>query len=362
MLSTVLGNLRTQAAVFLFALAAAFLIGGGPSPDGLGPTAAYAQTGGEVPGNTLGSNADSEMWRAVREGTMGRVSIPDQNAALLIQSDGEEFRAIRNGPLANYKIYAIFGMVFLLALFFALRGRIRIEAGPSGDTIQRFNGVERFAHWLVAVTFILLAITGLNLQFGRYFLPDVMGAEAFASMSAAAKWVHNWIAFAFMAGLVLIFVLWVRHNIPNKDDLVWLAHGGGLFTTGDHPPSRKFNAGQKMIFWLVILGGASLSLSGWALLNPFDTTMWQSTLQIFDSDVVVTPMQEMQYSVIWHATMSGVMIAIILAHIYIGSVGMEGAFAAMGSGHVDKNWAKEHHGLWVEEVEGQAKPAPAGGD
>ncbi|MEM7653791.1 MAG: formate dehydrogenase subunit gamma [Pseudomonadota bacterium] len=322
----------------------------------------------QQPSNTLGGNSDSELWRAIREGTQGNVSIPDRQAGVLVQSEGDNWRAIRNGPVSVYGSWAMLGAIAVLALFFALRGRIRIDAGRSNRTIERFTAIERFAHWLSAGTFVILAITGLNLLYGRYILLPIMGPELFSALTIAGKYAHNFLAFPFMLGILMMFVLWVRHNIPNKYDLQWIAKGGGLFTKNSHPPSKKFNAGQKVIFWLVALGGFSLSLSGVALLFPFEFAPWAATFAKlnaigFNLPETVSPMLEMQLSQTWHTIVSIVMISVIIAHIYIGSIGMEGAFAAMGSGQVDENWAKEHHNLWVAEVKGLPPGSVhAGGD
>lgn len=314
---------------------------------------ALAQQQGLVPGGSLGNSSDAELWRAIRSGEGG-----------LITAEGSSWRALRNGPLSTYAVWALTGSLIVLALFYIARGRIMISKGRGTETLQRFTSFERFGHWLTAGSFIALAITGLNIMYGRYVLLPIIGPEAFSALSIGAKWIHNWIAFAFMVGLVLIFVMWVRHNIPNMLDVQWFLKGGGLFG-GGHPPAKKFNGGQKIIFWLTILGGASLSLSGWALLDPFTTTMFADTfglLNVFGLGLPtdLTPMQEMQYAQLWHAMMSTFMIAVIIAHIYIGSLGMEGAFDAMGSGQVDLNWAKDHHSLWVEEVQ-EAENACAGG-
>ncbi len=329
-----------------------------------------APVAGQVPGDALGASSDAEIWRAVRRGLQGNVSIPNKQAGVLIQSEGDNWRAWRNGPVAIYGAWALLGMLGFLALFFALRGRIKIDAGPSGRTVERFNGLERFAHWLTAVSFVLLALTGLNLFYGRYILVPVLGKEVFATIAQLGKYVHNYISFAFMAGIVLMFVLWVVHNIPNKNDLIWLSKGGGLFARNVHPPSDKFNAGQKIIFWAVMLGGFSLALSGVSLLFPFQISVFAATFSVlnvfgFDLPTVLTPLQEMQYAQLWHNAVAAVMVAIILAHIYIGSLGMEGAFAAMGSGQVDRNWAREHHNLWYAKLDqdggagggGQRQPA-----
>lgn len=331
-------------------------------------------TGGTVPGDVLGSSSDSETWRSIRQGIQGTVSIPDKNAAQLVQSEGDNWRAIKNGPISTWGVIIMAGMLALLALFYLLRGRIRVEHGMSGRTIERFNDIERMAHWLLAVSFIILAITGLNITYGKYFLLPVLGKPAFAVIASAGKWLHNYVAFAFMIGLVMIFVLWIKDNFPSRYDLEWIVKGGGMFTKGTHPPARKFNAGQKVIFWAVILGGLSLSLSGIALLFPFQTTMFGDTfaiLNVFGLDLPtnLTPVAEMQLATAWHAVVALILIAIIIAHIYIGTLGMEGAFDAMGTGEVDENWAKEHHSVWVKERPsskrsqkakgGAAKAAPA---
>lgn len=321
-----------------------------------GDPAAEAPVQGMVPGNTLGGSSDTDLWRAVRQGVAGNVSIPDKNAATLVQSEGELWRSLRNGPLALYASWALLAMVVLLSIFFAIRGRIRIEHGRSDQTITRFAAVERFGHWLLASSFIILALTGLNVMYGRYVLLPVVGPDAFGAVTLFGKYLHNYLAFAFMAGLVIIFLMWVRHNLPHPSDIKWILQGGGIFSKKLHPPAKKFNAGQKMIFWLTILCGISISMSGWSLLFPYTTHFFSGTFDAVNSvfgtelPTALTVLQEQQLASLWHAIMSVFLICVIIAHIYIGSIGMEGAFDAMGSGEVDLNWAREHHSLWVEEV------------
>jgi formate dehydrogenase subunit gamma len=320
---------------------------------------------GNVPGGHLGAASDSQIWKAVRDGVQGTVSIPDKLAGQMIQSEGDNWRARRNGWVTPGGIWAVLGIIAIVALFFALRGRIRIEAGPSGKTIERFNDLERFAHWLSATSFIALALTGLNMLYGRHVLLPVLGPEMFSALAQVGKYVHNFVSFAFMAGVVLMFVIWVRHNLPTKHDLQWIAKGGGLFVKGVHPPSDKFNAGQKAQFWLIVVGGVSLSLTGLALLFPFTFIYFEPTFVVlnvfgFGLPTDLTPMDEMQLSQLWHGTIALVLIVVTVAHIYIGTLGMEGAFAAMGTGQVDENWAREHHNLWIEKVKGtppKAQPA-----
>ena len=176
-----------------------------------------------------------------------------------------------------------------------------------------------------------------------------------------SKWVHNNISWAFMVALVIIFVTWVVHNLPDRTDLRWLARAGGLFG-GEHPPAKKFNAGQKLIFWAVIVLGGSIALSGLSLLFPFEINLFGHTFSTLNSWGVpgwfglgdlpypLEPQEEMQYTQLWHALVSLVLTAIIFAHIYLGSVGMEGAFDAMGKGEVEEQWAREHHSIWAQEV------------
>lgn len=334
------------------------------------PVADEQPVEGRVPGNTLGTTSDTDYWRAVRKGASGLVSIPDKKAATLVQSEGELWRSVRNGPLALYASWTLLGMIVLLCLFYAIRGRIRIDHGRSGELITRFAAVERFGHWLIAGSFIILALTGLNVMYGRYLLLPVIGPEAFGFLAAVGKYLHNYLAFAFMAGLLMIFLMWVRHNLPDRTDIKWVLNAGGLLTRGNHPPAKKFNAGQKVIFWSVIVLGTAISVLGWALLFPFTTHIFSSVFAfanaVFGSTLPanLAPLQEQQLASVFHASLSVLLMAIILGHIYIGSIGMEGAFDAMGSGEVDLNWAKEHHSLWVEEVlakEGSASSPPGGG-
>ncbi|MDT8326328.1 MAG: formate dehydrogenase subunit gamma [Roseovarius sp.] len=326
---------------------------------------------------TLGGASDSEVWRGLRYGLADvKVSSGGPEARVLIQDGGMKWLQFRQGPLATYGAYLLGGTIVLLALFFLLRGRIRIDGEKTGRTVTRFQAIERFGHWLMAGSFVVLGITGLITLFGRKVLIPAFGHEMFSTMAIASKWVHNNISWAFMIGLVMVFFMWVMHNIPNKTDLKWIAVGGGIFKKGVHPPAKKFNAGQKMIFWAVILFGASISVTGLSLLFPFEMPMFAKTFAILNQTglpqaigfgelpVMLAPHEEMQLATLWHSMMAFVLMAIILAHIYIGSIGMEGAYDAMGSGEVEEQWAREHHSLWLEEIrkadgqtEGKATPA-----
>ncbi len=299
--------------------------------------------GAQVQDEGRPSDAELQLMQELQgQGTLtGRVSIPDQRAATLIQPAGKEWRDFWRGTSPWIGGIAIGGMLAVLLLFFLIRGRVAIEGGRSGETITRFNGLDRFAHWLTAISFIVLAITGLNIAFGRDLLLPLIGPEAFSTFSDAGKLAHNFLSFPFTLGLLLMLVLWVRDNIPSRLDLEWLAAGGGLIGHG-HAHARRFNGGQKAIFWSVVLVGGAIAVTGYFLMFPF---------------TVVADVGGMQNAQMVHSVLSMILVAIILAHIYIGTIGMEGAFDAMGSGEVDLNWAEAHHDLWAAEIRAREQRA-----
>lgn len=283
--------------------------------------------------------AELELRALLRgEHISGRVSIPDAASANLIQPEGREWRAFHNRTLTWVAAVAVLGMAGLLGLFFLIRGRIPIGAGWSGRTLVRFGLVERVNHWMVASCFIILGLSGLNLTFGRFLLLPLIGPEAFTAVSQAGKIAHNYLAFPFTAGLVVMLLLWLKDNIPNKLDIAWIKAGGGFIGKG-HPKAARFNAGQKIVFWITVLGGGLVAASGYVLIFPF----------------TIADITGQQWAHMVHGVLSVLMVAAMLAHVYIGSLGMEGAFDAMGTGRVDYNWAKEHHALWVDQELAKAR-------
>jgi formate dehydrogenase subunit gamma len=296
-------------------------------------SAAFAQ----APVNpTAKSVKEEDLLKALKGGgdaVSGRITIPDAAAAKLIQPEGNSWRDFKQGTLPRIGAISVLGMIVVLAAFYAWRGKIKIDGGASSQRIMRFRPLDRFTHWVTATSFMVLGLTGLNVTFGRSVVLPIIGAEAFTSLSIFGKYLHNYLGFAFMAGLVLMFLIWVKDNIPASVDVAWFKAGGGILKGSHHPPAKRFNGGQKLIFWTVIIGGVFMSLSGWHLLFP----------NLTDG------VQELQFHSMIHGVIAMLMIAVILAHIYIGSIGMEGAFDAMGRGDVDLNWAKSHHSLWVED-------------
>jgi formate dehydrogenase subunit gamma len=237
----------------------------------------------------------------------------------------------------------IVGTIALLALAYLIIGRIRIAAGRSGQKVLRFKAFERFSHWLTAVSFVILGLTGLNITFGKILLLPLVGPETFSDISQIAKYLHNFTSFAFVAGLLLIAVIFFRDNLLARVDVEWVKQGGG-FIKSKHAPAGRFNLGEKMVYWLSVAAGVAVSASGFLLLFPF----------------YGTNIADMQLAQVAHAIIAILFIALILAHIYIGTLGMEGAFEAMGTGEVDLNWAREHHDRWLAgQLEGEGRQPSA---
>src|SRR6202158_5246372 len=260
----------------------------------------------------------------------GRIDIPDNKATVLIQPAGRTWEYFHEVLLRWGGAIVIVGTILFLGLAYLIIGRVRIAAGRSGRKILRFKAFERFSHWLTAISFVVLGLTGLNITFGKIVLLPLVGPDTFSDVAQAAKYVHNFTSFSFVAGLVLIAVIFFKDNFPAKVDIDWLKQGGG-FIRNKHAPAGRFNLGEKLVFWLSLVAGVAVSASGFLLLFPF-----------YGTDI-----PEMQLAQIVHAVVAILFIALILAHIYIGTLGMEGAFEAMATGEVDLNWAKEHHDLWL---------------
>lgn len=272
----------------------------------------------------------------------GRVTIPDQKSGTLVQN-GRIWQERMEGPVKRWGGWFLIAVVVLLALFYMMRGKVRVDRGLSGQKIERFTGFERFVHWLTATSFIVLGLTGLNIRFGRGVLMPLIGQDAFADLSQLGKTVHGFTSFAFILGIVLTLLIWIGNNLPAKGDGAWIGAGGGILKKGVHPPAGKFNAGQKLIFWAVILLGGAIAVTGIIMMFPF----------------YFSAMSGMQLATFLHSVLSIILIGVILAHIYIGTVGMQGAFDAMGTGQVDLNWAKEHHSRWVEQAQARKGGAAA---
>jgi formate dehydrogenase subunit gamma len=290
-------------------------------------------------------NQRAEYWRAVRGGVEGYSAVSGQETGVLIQNGGQKWREARSGPLSFFGASLIIAVLVAIAAKHLVRGRDTLDE-RTGRMIARWPAFERALHWYVAVLFIILAITGLSLMFGRAMLIPLLGKEGFAVWAQLTKPVHDYVALPFAAGLILTLLIYARKMLLESHDFVWLKSLGGLIGER-HPPSGFFNAGEKIFFWLLFFCGIAIVVSGFYLLFP--NFGWER--------------DAMQLSHIVHSASGVFLIAISLGHIYLGSFGVEGALEGMVTGSVDEGFAREHHVLWYEEVKGVASvdasaPAP----
>jgi len=293
-------------------------------------------------------NPRSDFWRKVREGMEGYTAVKGPETGVLIQGYGQTWRQLRNGPIAALGGGVLGLTVFALGTFYLWRGKLTLNHPRTGETVLRWTLGERVLHWYTATLFLWLALTGLSLLYGRVILIPLIGHEAFSVWANFSKVSHNFVGPPFIAGLLLMIASWARDNIPNRLDIKWFKAFGGM-AGGRHPSAGRINAGEKAWFWLLTLGGVLISASGLALDFPnFGQERWL-----------------MQLSQLVHAVFALLLIAGALGHIYIGSIGTEGALEGMVSGRVDKSWAIQHHDLWYEEVKsadgesGQSHPQEA---
>ncbi len=292
-------------------------------------------------------NPGADLWREIRQRdapATARSQTQGVDAAVLINKGGEDWRHFRMNQLIPIGGLVLGGMFALLVAFYLIRGRIMIEGGRSGQVVERFSVAQRIVHWLIAGLFILLSITGLVLLYGRFILIPVLGAEGFGVTASASKEAHNLFGPLFPFAVLAVFAYYVKGNAFRWRDVKWFANFGGLLKKGGHAGSGRYNGGQKVWFWLIVVFGLVISVSGFVLVfSNFGQGREIMTL-----------------AHLGHGIVGILFIAVSLGHIYIGSVGMEGAIEAMTSGDVDVNWAREHHDIWLEQMEAEGKVRPAG--
>jgi len=281
-----------------------------------------------------GNNAP--VWREVRSGdtSPAYASIPGRETNVLVQTEGQEWRARRNGFWSILAGWLLVAMVAVLALFYFLLGTLQLEHPETGRKILRFTQIQRWVHWTVAIAFCTLAITGLIMLFGKNVLLPIIGYTLFSWLAILGKNLHNFIGPLFLVSLIVMFVTFIRGNFPRAGDIKWLLSFGGLIGH-KHVPSGRYNAGEKIWFWGgVLFCGILVGLSGLVLDFPnFDQT--RSTMQTAN---------------IVHLASAALFMLGGLGHIYLGTLGMAGAYQAMKTGYVDEEWAKEHHELWYDDI------------
>ncbi|MCC6609139.1 MAG: formate dehydrogenase subunit gamma [Burkholderiales bacterium] len=281
----------------------------------------------EQPGN------NAPVWREVRSGRSGSTLVPGNEMGVLILSSGQTWRAARV-PLAFWGGLLIAAAIAALALFYLIRGMITVKEPPGGRLIRRFSAADRYAHWLLAMTWVVLAVTGLVISFGRDLLLPVIGYTLFSWLAILSKNVHNFAGPILIVAVPWMFVKYVRDNGIGVEDLKWFVHIFGYFR-GREYPSARFNAGEKLVFWLLLVVFTTILVVTGLILNFSNFGQTRSTMQTAN---------------LIHMTTAYLAMAIAAVHIYLGTIGMAGAYRAMKEGYVTEAWAEHHHKRWYDDV------------
>lgn len=267
-------------------------------------------------------------------------SVPGRETNVLIQGEGREWRRIRNGPLTFWGGIILVLPFAALIGFYLLRGPIKVHDPLTGRVIERFTAVDRVTHWTVAITFVTLALTGIVILFGKHIILPWLGHAGFSWLTIVSKNLHNFVGPLFIFAILVMILLFARDNLPRAYDAQWLKKFGGMLS-GEHVPSGKFNAGEKALFWsLVVVLSVVIGITGLILNFP----NWNQSREA------------MQVTNLIHATCAILAMAMACFHIYLGTIGMQGAFQAMKTGLVDETWAREHHEYWYNEVKAGNRP------
>jgi formate dehydrogenase subunit gamma len=335
----------------LFAVSGAALAQSAAQQDEVPPQQTQQQRSATQPGN------NAPVWRQVESGAAATSSLPGREMGVLIQpparflgqdaslSAGEAWRQFRNGPMTFYGGWLVLLAIIAIAVLYFTKGPVKLHDKPTGRKLLRFTGAERVVHWSVAISFCILGISGLIMMFGKYVVLPVIGYTLFGWLANLSKNLHNFVAPFFMVSVLVMVLIWIRDNLPKAYDFKWFTGAWGFFMRGEHIPSGRFNAGEKAWFWIgVVALSVIVSWSGVILLFPnFDQTR-----------------AVMQDAWVWHASAALLYIAMSLGHIYMGTIGVEGAYGNMREGYTDETWAKEHHEYWYNDAK-RSQPRATGG-
>jgi formate dehydrogenase subunit gamma len=299
---------------------------------------------------------DGLFSRGVREPghEPGFTTLPRNEGGTLIQAlvqypgaqftnAGEAWRQIRNRWILPYGGWLMLGVILVIALFHWRVGPLGHHVMGEVRTIERFTLFERTVHWTNAIAFVVLGLSGVVIAFGKFFLLPIVGASLFGWITYALKTLHNFVGPLFAVTMLMVVLTFLRDELPKAHDWTWLKKGGG-YLQGHEVPSHRFNAGEKILFWGGMLFlGAFVVASGLVL------------------DKVVPGIEYtravMQIANIVHAISTILMMVTLLGHIYLGTIGMRGAYTGMRTGYVDEAWAKEHHELWYDDIKAGHIPA-----
>ena len=289
-----------------------------------------------------GNNAPT--WRDVRSGKEGLTTIQGHETGVLIQTEGQTWRRLRNGPISFYGGWLIVLVLIAMGVFYKWRGPMGLHDAPTGKMIERFSSFERMAHWTVAISFCILAVSGLVMLFGKHLLLPLIGHTLFGWLATLGKNLHNFVGPVFMYSLVVFIATFIRDNFPRAYDLAWLIKGGGVIS-GEVVPCGRFNAGEKIWFWGGVIGLGVVSRASGLVLDFPNFDQARSTMMLANIVHVISGV----WFIAWSVT-----------HIYLGTVGTTGAYEGMRNGYVDETYAREHAQYWYVDVKSGKRALPSG--
>ncbi len=304
-----------------------------------------------------GNNAP--MWRQVSGGVTGYSSLPTPEAGNLVQpfvqvpglranNAGEVWRQVRNQWIIPYGGALLLIILGAIGVFYWRTGTIGLHGAPTGRQIERFTPFERAAHAANAMAFVVLALSGIVMAFGKFFILPVIGTTLFGWLGYALKTAHNFAGPVFAVSLVVVIATFIKDNLPRSEDVTWLLRGGGLLSEHE-VASHRFNAGEKMLFWVGMLGLGLIVVGSGLVMDKLVPGL------LYERGT-------MQIAHVIHAVATVLMMCAIMGHVYMGTLGMAGAYQGMKTGYVDETWAKEHHELWYDDVKSGKIPAQRSAD
>jgi formate dehydrogenase subunit gamma len=267
---------------------------------------------------------------------------------VILQRGGNTWRTLRNGPIATISGTLLLVVPLLIFGLYRWVGPAPVQPA-TGRRIERFTAWQRAVHWATALSFLMLAFSGVLILFGKQVVLPLIGHSAFSWLAVVSKYLHNFVGPLFIACSLLMLVTFMWQNVFTRRDWQWVKKGGGMLSH-EEVPAGYFNAGEKLWFWGgVVLLGLLMSVTG-LLLDFVNFGQTRYLLQWAD------------YLHIGGATLY---IVASMGHIYLGTLGTPGAYEGMRHGTVDEAWARAHHRDWYDALKGRkpgrlpASDAPA---
>jgi formate dehydrogenase subunit gamma len=282
--------------------------------------------------------SDADLWRAIKAGESGYSTYKGVDADILINVAGNKGKILRNTYLKPLLGLAFVGVFVAFLVFYFVNGPSTLSKGFSGKMVFRWSKADLWLHWIMAVSCLIMMLTGLVIMLGRHFLAPYVGDDIWAGIIAFSKFSHDWSSPIFMVSWLACVIKWMPLQTVKLYDLKWFLVVGGYINfgpfKGKHPDSGFANAGEKMWFWSLAIFGLCISVTGIMLVFP--------TLDL--------PRIWSMLALLIHGVSAVIIVAFTIVHIWMATVLSEGGMECMVSGYCDENWASQHHNLWYDEI------------